>query len=67
MSLHAKFHLKQTILIFWTRFAQNGIFGPKQKKPIAQRKCCRDYLNEMVIIHNKMVSFKNITNKYIVI
>ena len=31
-SLGNKFQHEQTILIFWTKFAQKGISSPKQKK-----------------------------------
>ena len=32
ISLSIKFHLKLTILIFWTKFAQEGYFLSKTKK-----------------------------------
>ena len=32
INLGTKFHLKQTILIFWPNLAKNSIFGPEQKK-----------------------------------
>ena len=32
ISLNAKFHLKQIMLSFWTKFAQKCICGPKQDK-----------------------------------
>ena len=57
LSLGIKFHLKLTILIFWTRLSQTGYFQPKTKKSKHQHWILHIWISLSIKFHIKPTIF----------